>query len=80
MFFYDILIYSPSWSSHLQHINAVLIALREHQLRLKCSKCSFTYLGHVILTEGVTMDHDKVEAIVTWPQPCLVRGSTASSG
>lgn len=30
VFFYDILIYSPSWSTHLQHVNAVLSTLREH--------------------------------------------------
>jgi len=30
VFFDDILIYSPSWSSHLQHVNAVLSALRVH--------------------------------------------------
>jgi hypothetical protein len=30
VFFDDILIYSPSWSSHLQHVNAVLSALRDH--------------------------------------------------
>lgn len=79
MFFYDILIYSPSWSSHLQHINVVLSALREHQLRLKRTKCSFAqssvaYLGHVISAEGVAMDRDKIDAITTWPQPHSVRG------
>ena len=41
VFFDDILIYSPSWSTHLQHLNAVLTALREYQLWLKRSKCSF---------------------------------------
>jgi len=50
VFFDDILIYSPSWTTHLQQVKAVLLALREHQLRLKRSKCSFaessvTYLG-----------------------------------
>jgi hypothetical protein len=79
VFFDDILIYSPSWSSHLQHINAVLSALRDHQLRLKRAKCSFaqpsvTYLGHVISADGVAMDHDKVAAVTTWPQPRSVRG------
>lgn len=79
VFFDDILIYSPSWSSHLQHINAVLSALRDHQLRLKCTKCSFaqpsvTYLGHVISADGVAMDQDKVAAVTTWPQPRSVRG------
>jgi len=72
VFFDDILIYSPSWSTHLQHLNAVLTALREHQLRLKRSKCSFAttsvqYLGHVISSAGVAMDQDKVAAITSWP-------------
>lgn len=53
VFFDDILIYSPSWLTHLQHVNTVLSALREHQLWLKRAKCSFAqrsvvYLGHVI--------------------------------
>jgi hypothetical protein len=59
IFFDDILIYSPNWSTHLQHLNAVLSALRSHQLRLQLSKCSFVqptvaYLGHVISADGVT--------------------------
>jgi len=79
VFFDDILIYSPSWSTHLQHLNVVLTALREHQLRLKRSKCSFAttsvqYLGHVISSAGVAMDQDKVAAITSWPQPATVRG------
>jgi hypothetical protein len=79
VFFDDILIYSPNWSSHLQHLNAVLSALRAHQLRLKLSKCSFAqltvaYPGHVISTTGVAMDQDKVEAIMSWPQPRVPRG------
>ena len=79
VFFDDILIYSPSWSAHLQHVNAVLTALREHQLKLKRTKCSFAqhsvaYLGHVITAEGVAMDKEKIDAITTWPQPLSVRG------
>lgn len=30
VFFDDILIYSPSWTTHLQHVKAVLTALPEH--------------------------------------------------
>jgi len=74
VFFDDILIYSPSWTTHLQHVKAVLLALRAHQLRLKRSKCSFAessvaYLGHVISADGVTvaMDISKVDAVKTWP-------------
>ena len=58
VFFDDILIYSPSWMSHLQHAKAVLTALREQQLRSKCSftTSSVAYLGHIIFVDGVAMD------------------------
>ena len=70
VFFDDILIYSPSWSSHLQHINAVLTALRNHQLQLKRAKCSFAtssvaYLSHVISAEGIAMDREMIEAVTS---------------
>jgi len=79
VFFDDILIYSSSWSEHLQHINIVLSALRAHHLYLKRSKCSFgapsvTYLGHVIAKGGVAMDADKVDAVAAWPLPRSARG------
>jgi hypothetical protein len=56
--------------------------LRDHQLAVKRSKCSFgattvAYLGHVVSEHGVAMDADKVEAVRTWPQPrtmCAVHG------
>ena len=41
VFFDDVLIYSTSWTEHLQHIRAVFDVLREHQLHLKRSKCAF---------------------------------------
>jgi len=79
VFFDDILIYSPSWTAHLQHVKAVLTVLREHQLCVKRSKCSFAapsvaYLGHIISAGGVAMDHSKVEAVTSWPQPRSTRG------
>jgi hypothetical protein len=68
VFFDDILIYSTSWAAHLQHVGLVLSALRAHGLFLKRSKCSFgatsvAYLSHVISTDGVAMDSDKVAAV-----------------
>ena len=78
VFFDDILIYSNSWTEHLQHLRAVLTALREAQLHVKRSKCSFAtnsvhYLGHVISDSGVAMDIDKVQAVQSWPQPSSAR-------
>jgi len=78
VFFDDILIYSATWAEHLSHIRAVLTVLREHQLFLKRSKCSFgetfvAYLGHVVSGEGVAMDANKVQAILDWPTPSSIR-------
>jgi hypothetical protein len=78
VFFNDILIFSDSWSSHLQHVRAVLQRLQEHSLAVKQSKCSFgattvQYLGHVISVQGVAMYADKVEAVCAWPLPWTVR-------
>ena len=79
VFFDDILIYSATWTEHLQHLRAVLDILHEHQLHLKRSKCSFAaasvhYLGHVISPDGVAMDASKVAAVQSWPQPRSARG------
>ena len=78
VFFDDILIYSTSRAEHLHHVCLVLDTLRQHQLFLKRSKCSFgqpsvAYLGHVISEHGVAMDRGKVEAVLAWPQPRSVR-------
>jgi hypothetical protein len=32
VFFDDILVYSRSWSEHLQHLRLILTTLKEHQL------------------------------------------------
>ena len=48
--------------------------LREHQLYAKLSKCDFyrdriQYLGHIISEEGISVDPEKIEAIMNWPTP-----------
>jgi hypothetical protein len=74
VFFDNILIYSSSWSEHLLHVRTVFHMLQDHQLFLKQSKCEFgrsyvAYLGHVVSTEGVSMDKIKVQAVLDWPVP-----------
>jgi hypothetical protein len=78
VFFDDILIYSPSWTEHLQHVRAVFQQLRTHHLSLKQSKCSFgaqevAYLGHIIDSSGVSMDPTKIDVMQSWPTPTTVR-------
>jgi len=73
------LVYSASWTEHLQQLRAVLDTLRAHHLHVKRSKCSFAeqavhYLEHVITATGVAMDTAKVSAVQAWPQPRSTRG------
>jgi len=74
VFLDDILIYSPSMDSHLQHLELVLQTMRKHQLYLKESKCTFArdsleYLGHIISSTGVATDPSKISDMLKWPIP-----------
>lgn len=79
VFFDDILVYSKDLESHVRHLKTVLEILRENQLYVKKSKCSFgvveiEYLGHVISKEGVATDSKKIEDMLNWPVPKNVKG------
>ena len=70
----DILVYSKSEEEHEDHLRIFLLALREHRLYAKFSKCEFyltkvRFLGHVISVSGVSVDPKKVEAIMSWERP-----------
>ena len=70
----DILIYSKSKEDHEGHLRVVLQTLREHQLYTKFSKCELwltevRFLGHVVSASGVSVDPDKVEAVMSWERP-----------
>ena len=77
VFIDDILIYSGSKEDHEKHLRVVLQILRENQLYAKFNKCQFwldkiVFLGHVISTEGVSVDPQKIKAIVNWKPPTNV--------
>ena len=70
----NILIYSKVEEEHEFHLRIVLQALRDHQLYAKFSKCEFwlievRFLGHVVSTSGVSVDLEKVEAVMSWERP-----------
>jgi len=74
VFIDDILIYSRDAREHANHLRAVLQTLREHQLYAKFSKCEFwmnsvAFLGHVVSSEGIRVDSQKIEAVKSWPRP-----------
>lgn len=68
----DILIYSKTASEHLAHLRAVFDTLRQHTIFLKQKKCKFgltklKFLGHIVSSQGVSPDPDKVKAVADWP-------------
>ena len=77
VFIDDILIYSKSVQEHEQYLRVVLEKLRVHKLYAKFSKCEFwqekvAFLGHILITEGVAVDPEKVKAVSNWQQPTNV--------
>ncbi|KAL0554252.1 hypothetical protein IC582_008169 [Cucumis melo] len=59
------------------HLHQVLETLRASKLYAKFSKCEFwlkkvTFLGHVVSSEGVSVNPAKIEAVTNWPRPSTV--------
>jgi hypothetical protein len=74
VYFDDILIYSPTWASHFEHLRAAFSMSRTERLFVNQKKCSFfttsvTFLGFVVSTDGVHADQSKIDAVLEWPQP-----------
>ncbi|KAA0036938.1 pol protein [Cucumis melo var. makuwa] len=73
----DILIYSKTEAEHEEHLHQVLETLRANRLYAMFSKCEFwlkkvSFLGHVVSSEGVSVDPAKIEAVTNWPRPSTV--------
>lgn len=78
VFFDDILIYSASWSAHMTHLEQVFSLLLHDQFYLKEEKCCFAlqqveYLGHIVKAGTVAPDPAKIQAMVDWPIPMIVK-------
>ena len=74
VFFDDILVYSEDNQQHKRHLWHTLDILRKAKLYAKRSKCTFfvdkvAYLGFIVSKDGLSLDPDKVKAVVSWPIP-----------
>ena len=70
----DIVIQSTSWAEHLEHLEAILGALRRAGLTANAKKCRLgltetDYLGFTIGRGCVKPQTRKVEKIKNWPRP-----------
>ncbi|XP_027155584.1 uncharacterized protein LOC113755923 [Coffea eugenioides] len=77
VYFDDILVYSRDLNEHMEHLRAVLNALRQASLFANLKKCSFctnqlVFLGYVISAQGIQVDESKAKAIQEWPTPKTV--------
>ena len=73
----DIIIFSPSFESHLKDLTSVMTTLQTHKIRLNGKKCkvaftSIDFLGHVISAQGIKPDPRNVESISKFDVPKTV--------
>ncbi|CAF1068627.1 unnamed protein product [Adineta ricciae] len=76
----DIIVFSKSFSEHLEHVGTVLRVLYEHHFQLNPPKCDFfkstmNYLGHTISTDGMKPLDERIETIKQLPMPTTLRAA-----
>ncbi|KAH0684682.1 hypothetical protein KY289_022434 [Solanum tuberosum] len=64
----------PSELEHANDKRVVLQTLKERQLFAKFSKCEFwlqsvAFLGHIVSSDGIQVDSQKIEAVKQWSRP-----------
>ena len=74
IFLDDIILFNDTFEQHLGNLNEVLERLTKAGLKLKPSKCNLIrkevlFLGHVVSEAGITVDPEKIRAVVDWPVP-----------
>lgn len=70
----DILIFSKTFSEHINHLTQLLEAIKREGFRLKFTKCTFAsnsvkYLGHIIHNNTVRPVRDNLISIKQFPTP-----------
>ena len=68
----NILIYLKTWKKHENHVKEVLWWFQKENLILKLEKCEFykqeiEYLNHIITTEELKMNSEKIWTIMEFP-------------
>jgi hypothetical protein len=77
VFIDDILVHSGSEEEHEGHLCLVLQKLWDHRLYAKLRKCEFwlnqvSFLGHIILNGGISVDPSKIQYVLSWNAPMSV--------
>ena len=74
----DVIVFGRDMNEHCERLETVLLRLREHNLRVKLSKCKIAarqvaFLGHVISQSGIQPDPAKIAAVRDIPRPQSIR-------
>ena len=74
----NILIYFKNEEDHKKHVKKVLKRLQEKNLYLKSEKCKFhkqqvEYLEHIITTEELEMNSEKIKTVIKFLMPECVK-------
>ena len=70
----DVMVFSKSWSNHVEHLGQVFERVREANLTLNLRKCEFAnakldFLGHSLSLNTVQPRQQKVNALLSFPPP-----------
>jgi hypothetical protein len=73
----DIIVYADTFDQHLERLEEVLTRVRKGGLKISPKKCHFfqakvKFLGHVVSSEGIATDPEKITAVQEWPTPSSV--------
>ena len=73
----DVVVFGPDFQTHLERLKLVFDRIREAGLTLKAKKCALgvkrmLFLGHIVDSEGIKMDPEKIVAVRDFPEPKTV--------
>ena len=76
----DVLVWSATFNAHINKLQRIFTTFRAAGLSLKTSKCQILcrevkYLGHMLGTNGLSMDPDRIKAI----RDCSAQGQNGAS-
>ena len=74
----DLLVYSSNIDDHFRTLEKVFAKFKVTGLTINLKKCKFLkskvlHLGHVISSEGISPDPDKLSVLPDWPRPTTVK-------
>ena len=70
----DIVVFSRTFEEHVERLSLVFERLAEAGLKLSPAKCclfqdKIKYLGHIVSSEGIATDPEKIRCVKDWPVP-----------